>query len=69
MKTTDLHTHTTCSDGTYTPSEIAVYAAEKGLSAIAVTDHDTVDGIEEAVYCGEKAGVEIIPGRAFCGYK
>lgn len=62
MKTADLHTHTTCSDGTYTPSELVVYAAKKGLSAIAVTDHDTAEGIEEAVYQGKKSGIEVIPG-------
>ncbi|MCR4618035.1 MAG: PHP domain-containing protein [Lachnospiraceae bacterium] len=45
----DLHNHSTKSDGTYTPSELVVYAMEKGLSAFALTDHDTVDGLEEAI--------------------
>lgn len=62
MKTVDLHTHTTCSDGTYSPRELVAYAAKKGLSAIAITDHDTLDGIDEAVLEGKKAGVEVIPG-------
>ncbi len=62
MKTVDLHTHTLCSDGTYTPTELVEYAAEKGLSAIAITDHDTVEGIGEAKAAGKAAGVEVIPG-------
>ncbi len=43
----DLHTHSIRSDGTYTPSELLDYAVEKGLSAIALTDHDTVEGLDE----------------------
>ena len=49
MHPIDLHTHSTRSDGTYTPTELVHYAALKGLSAIALTDHDTIDGIEEAM--------------------
>lgn len=45
----DLHVHSTCSDGTYTPTELVDYAREKGLSAFALTDHDTVDGLDEAI--------------------
>ena len=45
----DLHVHSTASDGTFTPSQLVDYAAEKGLSAFALTDHDTVDGLEEAM--------------------
>lgn len=44
----DLHVHSTKSDGTYTPSELVAYAMEKGLTAFALTDHDTVDGLQEA---------------------
>ncbi len=62
MKTADMHTHTSCSDGTYSPKELVYYGAKKGLSAIAVTDHDTVSGIDEAVYYGERAGIEVIKG-------
>lgn len=63
MKTVDLHTHSTASDGTYTPSELIDYAHEKGLSAIALTDHDTVDGLSEALERGEKyPDLEVIPG-------
>ncbi|ABW19088.1 PHP domain-containing protein [Alkaliphilus oremlandii] len=49
MKFIDMHTHSTASDGVYRPKELVEYALEKGLSGIAITDHDTIDGIEEAV--------------------
>jgi len=58
----DLHTHTTKSDGSMTPAELVRYAAEKGLVAVAITDHDTVDGVAEAIQEGSKAGVEVIAG-------
>lgn len=45
----DLHVHSTRSDGTYTPSQLVDYAMEKGLTAFALTDHDTTDGLEEAI--------------------
>ena len=65
MKYIDLHVHTTKSDGTAAPEEIAPLAKKAGLSAVAVTDHDTVDGIAAAAAAGEKCGVEIIPGIEF----
>lgn len=58
----DLHTHTTASDGRITPKDLVKKAKTVGLSAIAITDHDTVSGIEEAVKEGEKLGIEVIPG-------
>lgn len=58
----DLHTHSTVSDGTYTPEELVRYAKEKGLRAIALTDHDRIDGIAEAEAVGRKVGVEVISG-------
>ena len=58
----DLHLHTTASDGVLRPSEIVRYAKGKGLQAIAITDHDTVDGCEEGLLEGEKIGIEVIPG-------
>jgi predicted metal-dependent phosphoesterase TrpH len=61
-KRVDLHMHTTASDGMLTPKEVVNKAKELGLSAIAITDHDTVGGIEEAVKEGEKIGIEVIPG-------
>ena len=44
----DLHVHSTCSDGTFTPEELVDYAMEKGLRAFALTDHDTVNGLDRA---------------------
>ncbi|WP_027627402.1 PHP domain-containing protein [Ruminiclostridium cellobioparum] len=61
-KLIDLHTHSTASDGSMSPAEIVRLAREKGLSAIALTDHDTVDGVEEALEEGKRSGVEVIPG-------
>ena len=58
----DLHIHTTESDGTLTPSQVVRYAKEKGLKAVAITDHDTIHGNEEAIKEGISAGVEVIPG-------
>lgn len=62
MSKIDLHIHTVYSDGTYTPRE-AVYKAKKlGLIAISITDHDSVDGLDEALKAGKEYGVEIVPG-------
>ena len=58
----DLHVHTTASDGTLTPTEIVKYAMSKNLRAIAITDHDTVDGLEEAVDTANLLNFEVIPG-------
>ena len=58
----DLHTHTAFSDGSRTPTELVEEAAAIGLTAIAVTDHDTVDGLPEALAAGERLGVEVVPG-------
>lgn len=58
----DLHNHTTVSDGLLTPSELVRYAKLKGLKAIAITDHDNTDGIDEAVKAGEEIGIYVIPG-------
>lgn len=62
MNQIDLHTHSTKSDGTLTPRALVRAASEIGLSAIALTDHDTIDGLEEAQKAGEKYGVRVIPG-------
>ncbi|RJP19662.1 MAG: PHP domain-containing protein [Candidatus Omnitrophota bacterium] len=61
-KRIDLHTHTHCSDGTLSPTELIRKAAEAGLAAVAITDHDTTAGIAEAMQAGRKFGVEVIPG-------
>lgn len=58
----DLHIHSIYSDGTQTPDEIVRIAARKGLRAIALTDHDTIDGTREALESGKRAGLEIISG-------
>lgn len=54
MLQVDLHVHSNRSDGTYSPSELVDYAMEKGLAAFALTDHDTVDGLDEAISYAEK---------------
>jgi 3',5'-nucleoside bisphosphate phosphatase len=58
----DLHAHTTASDGTFTPTELIHLAVEIGLSAIAVTDHDTVDALAEAQEAAKEGGIELVPG-------
>ncbi len=58
----DLHVHTNASDGLLSPKEVVYWAHKKNLAAIAITDHDTVDGIDEALFYGEKYNVEVIPG-------
>ena len=62
IKLADLHLHTTCSDGSMTPIELVRHAYESGLSAIAITDHDCVDGVEEAIEEGSHLGITVIPG-------
>ncbi|MBO5290265.1 MAG: HAD hydrolase-like protein [Clostridia bacterium] len=61
----DFHTHSTCSDGTLTPKELVNHAKKSGLSAFALTDHDSVDGIKEAKEEAERTGIEFIPGIEF----
>jgi len=58
----DLHIHTNWSDGSLTPSEVVGYAAKMKLAAISITDHDSVDGIDEAVEAASKTSLEVIPG-------
>ena len=58
----DLHLHSTASDGTDTPSELVRKAAALGLSAIALTDHDTLCGLAEARAAAHAAGLELVPG-------
>lgn len=62
MRTLDLHAHTTASDGDQSPTQLVWWAKAVGLTAIAVTDHDTTDGIAEATAAGQKYGVEVVPG-------
>ena len=62
MGQVDLHVHSTCSDGTYTPSELVAYGLEKNLVAMALTDHDTIKGIDEALLAAKDKPIEIVPG-------
>ena len=58
----DLHAHTTASDGIYPPAELVRLCAEAGLWAVAVTDHDSLEGLAEAKAAGERLGVRVFPG-------
>lgn len=58
----DLHTHTTASDGQYTPEELVYKAAEKNISVLAITDHDTISGLEEGAEACRKTGITFVPG-------
>lgn len=58
----DLHTHSCCSDGSFTPTELMGLAHEKKLSAIALTDHDTVSGIKDTKQAAEALALILIPG-------
>lgn len=58
----DLHTHTTASDGQYTPTELVQLAQVRGLSVLAVTDHDTIAGVDEAQQAGKALGLTVIRG-------
>lgn len=61
-RTIDLHTHTNQSDGQHSPRELVRLAKAAGLQTIAVTDHDTVAGVAEAIQEGQELGVEVVPG-------
>jgi predicted metal-dependent phosphoesterase TrpH len=58
----DLHTHSTASDGTLTPAQLIAAGAERGLKALALTDHDTVNGLEEAQKAAARTELNFIPG-------
>ncbi|MBQ7075776.1 MAG: PHP domain-containing protein, partial [Clostridia bacterium] len=57
----DLHTHSLCSDGAQPPADVVRTAKAAGLSAIALSDHDCVDGVPEAMEEGKKLGIEVVP--------
>ena len=71
MRAVDLHTHSNKSDGSFSPTELVNYAIAKGLCAVALTDHDTTDGLEEAVSHAEaltqagRPSIEVVPGIEF----
>lgn len=58
----DLHTHTTASDGTMSPSELVTHASNEGLSAISITDHDTTSGLAEGMETAKDLGIEFLAG-------
>lgn len=62
MQAIDLHVHSTKSDGSFTPTELVEYAFTKNLKAIALTDHDTIDGLDEALNASKGTTLEVIPG-------
>ena len=61
MRSIDLHTHSLCSDGAQTPADVVRSAKEAGLAAIALSDHDCIVGVQEAIDTGKALGVEVIP--------
>ncbi len=58
----DLHTHSTASDGIYTPTQLLAHAKEADISILALTDHDSTDGIVEAAEAARQQGIDFIPG-------
>ena len=58
----DLHTHSTASDGQYTPAELVRRAKEAGITCLAITDHDTIGGVEQAVQAGREQGLLVLRG-------
>ena len=62
MSRIDLHTHTTFSDGSFSPTELVDLATQKGLDILAITDHDTTEGLSEALKATQDLSLELIPG-------
>ncbi len=60
--TIDLHAHTTASDGLLSPTQLVEFAAVRGVQTLAITDHDTTDGVAEGVRAGKALGVLVVPG-------
>ncbi|HFC53057.1 MAG TPA: PHP domain-containing protein [Gammaproteobacteria bacterium] len=58
----DLHSHSTASDGTLAPAELVAHASRQGVNVLALTDHDTTEGLEEAFGAASRAGVALVPG-------
>jgi len=61
----DLHTHTTFSDGTFTPTEAVRHAVGLGLEAVAISDHDSTEGLDEAFAAAQGTGLEVVPAVEF----
>ena len=62
MKFIDLHTHSSASDGTDSPAQLVTKAHEAGLAAVAITDHDTLSGLDEGQQAGRELGIEVVRG-------
>lgn len=62
MHLIDLHCHSTASDGSFTPRELVALGHKAGLKALALTDHDTIAGLDEALAAGQELGLQVIPG-------
>jgi len=58
----DLHNHSTASDGEFFPTELVEKAQQLGLKAVGLTDHDTIDGLDEAIQAGKRIGIAVVPG-------
>ncbi len=58
----DLHVHTLSSDGQHSPREVVEMSAREGLGAVAITDHDSLGGVGEALKAGREFGIEVVPG-------
>ncbi|MFW6381223.1 MAG: PHP domain-containing protein [Bacillota bacterium] len=65
----DLHVHSTYSDGSFSPEALVKKAWQLGLKALAVADHDTVEGVEPALEAGQKYGLEVIPALEFSTFR
>lgn len=68
MRYVDLHVHSNASDGTLTPSEVVHLALQKNLAAIALSDHDTVKGVPEAISAAEGTTLEVVPATELSCY-
>lgn len=62
LRLIDLHTHSNISDGSMTPAELVAHAKQAGLQAMALTDHDSMAGVPEALAAGARLGLEVVPG-------
>jgi len=62
LRKIDLHTHSTASDGTLSPAELVVSAKARGIVALSITDHDTFEGVSEALEAGQREGVRVVSG-------
>ena len=65
MELIDLHVHSNASDGTLSPTQVVELARRQGLRAMALTDHDTLEGLPEALAAGKALGVEVVCGIEF----